>query len=149
MEKRKYRVVGIIIKDGKVLLMHRLKKGKDYRLFTGGGIEENESPEEALKREIKEETGFNTADYQLAFELENQFLEQYGGNIIGYPKEYYFIVKDFSGEPELGGPEKEKVEEQNQYLFEWVELTKLEEIHNLYPKEAISKLSKFLLTNNT
>ena len=46
---------GIIIKDHKVAMIH--SKKYDYYKFPGGGIEEGESPVEAMIREVKEESG--------------------------------------------------------------------------------------------
>ena len=48
-------VRGIIIRDGKVAMVHSLKY--DYYKFPGGGIEDGESPEESLVREVAEESG--------------------------------------------------------------------------------------------
>lgn len=52
---RRPSVRGIIIKDGKVAMMHSLKY--DYYKLPGGGIEEGESYEDTLVREVKEESG--------------------------------------------------------------------------------------------
>ena len=49
-------VRGIVIRDGKVLMVHSRKY--DYYKFPGGGIEAGECRIEALCREVREETGF-------------------------------------------------------------------------------------------
>ena len=50
-----------IEREGKYLMMHRVKKehdiNKDKWVGIGGHFEENESPEECLLREVREETG--------------------------------------------------------------------------------------------
>ena len=45
----------IIIRDGKIAMVHSLKY--DYYKFPGGGIEDGETPGEALIRETREEAG--------------------------------------------------------------------------------------------
>ena len=48
-------VRGIILKDGKIALVHSLKY--DYYKFPGGGCKKDENHIETLVREVKEETG--------------------------------------------------------------------------------------------
>lgn len=47
----------IIFKDDKLVLIYREKGDEKYYVFPGGGIEENETKEEAVIREAKEELG--------------------------------------------------------------------------------------------
>jgi 8-oxo-dGTP diphosphatase len=51
------RVAGILVKDGKILLVRHEKNGKSYWLLPGGGVDFGESAGEALIREFKEEVG--------------------------------------------------------------------------------------------
>ncbi len=52
-----------IIRDGQWLMLHRTKKQNDLNegkwIGVGGKMEENESPEECLLREVQEETGLH------------------------------------------------------------------------------------------
>lgn len=55
---------GIIFKDdGQIAIFH--KKNKNEYKLPGGGIDEGETPEEAFKREVLEETGSKIKDLQL------------------------------------------------------------------------------------
>ena len=130
------RVVGIIIKEGQILLMHRVKNGEEYYVLPGGGIEENENTEDALKREIKEELSLDISKHELAFEIDNK------GS-----REIYYLITNFNGTPKLGGPEKEKMNEQNQYYPEWFNLVKASELKNLLPREAVDKIRRLLATH--
>jgi ADP-ribose pyrophosphatase YjhB (NUDIX family) len=57
----------IIFENGKILVMHRNKQGSRYFTLVGGRINENESLEQGLTREVKEETGLDVTSAQLIF----------------------------------------------------------------------------------
>lgn len=55
-------------KGGEYLMLHRTKKehdiNKDKWLGVGGKFEEGESPEDCMRREIREETGFTVTEWR-------------------------------------------------------------------------------------
>lgn len=130
------RVAAIIIKDNKILLMRRIKKGQEYFVFPGGGIEDNEIPEEAIIREVKEELSLDAKIDKLLFQIENRGQQ-----------ELYFLIKEFSGVPKIGGPEKKRMNKNNQYYPTWIDLNKISNLSNLYPEEGRSKIKDYLAEN--
>ena len=50
---RRIRAVAIIVNNEKVLLMHRINNGKEYHVFPGGGVENGETVEQAVLREVQ------------------------------------------------------------------------------------------------
>lgn len=119
--------------ENKFLLLHRIKPNADYYTFPGGAIEKGESEVDALKREMQEELGISDIQYKKAFELTNK------GN-----KEFWYFVDGFRGVPVIGGPEKERMNEQNQYLIEYKSLEELKTLDNFFPKEAIGIIEKII-----
>ena len=102
-----------IEKDDKYLMLHRTKKkndiNKDKWLGVGGKIEEGESPEECMIREVKEETGLTLKEYQL------RGIVTYVSNKWETEYMYVFTATEFEGnliecdEGDLEWIEKEKV----------------------------------------
>lgn len=129
------RAVGIILKDKKLLVFHRFKGGCWYYAFAGGGVEEGETEEEAVVREMKEELSIDVKVDKLLF---NQPVQRTPRD--EKREHYFFLITEFSGEPKLSGPEKERTNKENQYHPIWIRLDKLKEYDNLYPKEAKEKL---------
>ncbi len=95
------RAGGILIEDNKVLLIHRIKKinkqSVEYYVIPGGGIEDGETLEDCIIRELKEEVGIevkvisNQPVITLESEKENQ---------------YYMLIERISGVIGTGmGPE--------------------------------------------
>lgn len=148
------RAVGIIIKDNKVLVFRRFKYGEWYFAFPGGGIESEETAEEAIVREMKEELCIDVKIDRFLFTVSIEmdantlFKIESGADRTGYSKDQlFYLITDFIGVPELGGPEKARSCEANQYLLEWIPLSKIEETEKLYPEEGKAELVKLIKTN--
>lgn len=117
------RVTAVIIQDCKLLLIHRFKDGSEYWTIPGGGVEEGEDLETALKREVREETGLELIAYRHLF-------DQFGDH--GQTC-HFFLCELEPGEPKLGGPELEEQSPTNQYILEWVDAGHVANL-NVYPK---------------
>lgn len=130
----KQRASAIIIIKGKILLIKRIKPGEEYYTFPGGSVEAGESAKQAMWREVKEELSIDANVGELLFRITNS---DHCNN--------FFLVNCFVGNPEIGGPEKERSSNDNQYHIEFIDLKKLGQIENLYPHEAREKLATLLL----
>ena len=81
------RIYGLLFRNGKVLLIDEVVKGRHITKFPGGGLELGEGPIDCLVREFKEETGIDvevvkhvyTTDFfqPSAFKAEDQIISIY------------------------------------------------------------------------
>jgi len=129
------RAIGIIIKEGKILLLKRSVKDKGvYYTFPGGGVEEGETPEHAVIREIKEETNLDIEIEELLWDFKDM-----------YHHGLYFLAKNPRGEMELGeGPEKKKQSADDNHEPLWVPLKDITMLL-LYPEKIKNRvIEKFV-----
>lgn len=82
----------IIIKDDSILVTKRNKFGDEYYILIGGGIDMGETEEQALLRELHEESGVQVANPRKVF-VEN------AGDMYGF--QHIFLCDYVSGEPAL------------------------------------------------
>lgn len=109
----------IIIKDGSLLVMHRNKFGHEYDTLPGGNIELGETPQQALQREVNEESQVQFRDPRLVI------LEHAGDP---YGDQYIYLCQYVSGEPRLHPDSTELLLNkmgQNLYEPKWVALNDL------------------------
>ena len=109
------RAVAVVERDGKVLVIRRHLDGRDYAVLPGGGIEDGETAEEAVVRELREECSLDGTVTELLLE----------GDHGGRPA-FYYRVTGVEGEPALGGDEASEQDESNQFHPMWASPKDLE-----------------------
>lgn len=120
------RVAGIVLNKNQVLLMHRIKDGKEYYVFPGGGVENNETDEEALIREIKEEASIRIKIGKMLYTHNYETSSQ-----------HYYLCTYISGKPKLREDSIEiKRSQKGNDIYEpmWIDIGKLLTLL-LYPLE--------------
>ncbi len=89
-----------IVRDDEYLMLHRVSKkndlSRDKWLGVGGHFEDNESPEECMKREILEETGYDIPLKDLEYRAIITFISDRGD----YELMSLFTARCPGGEPE-------------------------------------------------
>ena len=132
----KDRCAGILIKENKLLTFWRYRNGREYYVLPGGTLEEGETLEEGLKREMMEEMNLTVVVGKKLFEYYNEFEHS--------RTDHYFLITEFTGEIKLGGPELMHQSRENIYRPEWVAIEQLENIP-LMPQEIKKQLLATIL----
>lgn len=121
-------VRAIIIKDNQLLVMHRNKFGTEYDTLPGGNIEVGENPEQALYREVDEETMVTFTNPRLVFIEHSDAI---------YGDQYIFLCNYVNGDPRLHPEsEEEHINKMGKNLYKpmWLPMDKLASVPFLSSK---------------
>jgi 8-oxo-dGTP pyrophosphatase MutT (NUDIX family) len=117
----------------KLVLLYRKKNGNEYYIFPWGHVEDGETPEQTLIREIKEELSIDITISKLLKEYENTDLEKY---------EYFYLCEHIWWKLAPGTwPEREKNSDENFYQIVTIPINELTD-YNVLPakmKELVIK----------
>ena len=110
---------GIIVENGKLLTMFRRKINNknekiEYYVIPGGGVENGETKEETVLRELNEELG-----------IEAKILGYIGVEERENTIEHFFACERISGTPHLNGEELERMTNDNYYEPIYVNIIEL------------------------
>ena len=129
----------IIFKDNQILLMHRIKKDDEYYTFPGGGLDDNETYEDCVVREVLEEFGINVSCDKLIYNYISNHTEQ-----------QFFLTKYISGEFGTGTGEEycDRDEKYGKYIPEKINVESIRDI-NLRPKIIKDMLIENIKSNGS
>lgn len=130
MVEDRIRASAIIIQDNKLLLIHRLNHGQEYYVLPGGGIDAGETAEQAVIREVKEETNLDVIAVGLAF-----YTDKYDDQKFIHPS---FVCQVNPGEAKFMGTEA-TYDPENKYETKWVNLYDISTLQ-IYPPIVKTKL---------
>ncbi|MGV3487112.1 MAG: NUDIX hydrolase [Tuberibacillus sp.] len=129
MDSLRHRGRAVIIADDQVVLIKRVRDGKVYYVFPGGGIEEGETPEQATVREAYEELGVKVKIKGLLDTVKYQGIQ------------YFFLAEIINGEigPGLGEEYKDSLRKRGTYTPIWINISDFNHI-DVKPKVIADKV---------
>ena len=134
MEGKRKRARAIIIHEGKIVSMYRERQGRIFYTFPGGGMEENESEEECVKREVFEEFGIIVEPIKKVYTYENK------NNI-----EHFYLANWLSGEFGSGkGEEFQENRNNGIYLPKFIKISDIPNLPLMPPEVASAFYSDYM-----
>ena len=137
-QRFQFRAGAVIIEDGCVLLAKN--DAADYYYSVGGAVKLMETAEEAVKREVLEETGINYEVDRLAFVHENFFVDEaVQKGVYFHEISFYYLMKP-QGKKEI---DKESYCFSGREYMHWVPIDKLGdiEVYPVYFKDKLRNLT--------
>ena len=130
-----YRVAGVIKYNNKILV--EKKNDVKYLCLMGGRVHLNETSIEAIKREIKEETNYDTEYIKSVGLIENFYISKYTNKLcheILIVHELKFRDKDAYLQEEIIN-----MEDKNNAKFVWIDVDQLKKL-DLKPVEFLKNI---------
>lgn len=136
VSKRK-RARAIVIYNGKLVSMYREFDDRSFYVFPGGGMEDNESEEECVIREVYEEFGITVNPIKKVYVYENE-----------RSIEYFYLCDWISGEFGTGAGEEFDVNSNKEgvYIPKLIEISDIPNLP-LMPKEVASSFYEDYINN--
>ncbi len=146
--------VGIILSndDGKVFWARRV--GQDAWQFPQGGIDRSETPEVAMFRELKEETGLSPSDVEvlgstkdwLRYRLPKRYVRRNQSPICIGQKQIWFMLKMLGSESSFNLAESDKPEFDHwRWVDYWLPSEKVIFFKRKVYKKALTELQPLLM----
>ena len=133
--KNRAGVLIICEKEKKVLLINRIKEGKEYYVIPGGNVEFGETARQTAKREMLEMLKYKVGDVEEVFSVSKK------DSIETYFKTY----ADDVFEVRIHGEEGRCQSIDNRYIPTWVNYIDIQNI-NIRPKESKKHIIETLLS---
>lgn len=133
------RVKALIINSNNEIMLGYAHK--TYQ-FPGGHLEKNESLEEALKREIREETGIEIKENNLEpFEKIIYYTNNYRNTGLNRKNEIYYYSIKTDEKANMNNSNLDKGEKEGNYKIEYIGLDNIEQLLNdSIPDNPINKI---------
>ncbi len=134
-EKKRKRARGIVFLDGKLVSMYREFQGRVFYTIPGGGMEEGETEEECVKREVFEEFGLVVEPIKKVYVYESET-----------SIEHFYVCEYVSGEFGSGqGEEFQPDRNRGVYIPSLLEIENIPNLPLMPPEVAKAFVEDFKL----